>query len=122
MPIYEYGCPGCRRKHSIFFRSQAAVEADPACPDCGKRGMVKLVSRVAAPRSDDARMEAMADAAGFSGVDENDPRSVARWAREMGGAFGDDLGEDFDEAVDEMAGAGEGDGAGPGGEWSPGPF
>lgn len=53
--------------------------------------------------SEDSRLEAMADGADMSGVDENDPRSVARWARKMGQQLGEDeLGEDFDQVVDEM--------------------
>jgi hypothetical protein len=48
-------------------------------------------------------MDALGDSADLAGVDENDPKSVARWARTMGSQFGDDeLGEDFDQAVDEM--------------------
>jgi len=36
-------------------------------------------------------------------VDENDPQSMARWARKMGQQLGDEeLGEDFDQVVDEM--------------------
>ena len=120
MPVYEYGCPACRKQRSIFFRTLAAVEANPACPECGGRHLVKLVSRVAVKKSEDARMEAMADVAGFGDVDEGDPRSVARWARKMGGALGDDLGEDFDEMVDQVGEGGPEGGPGGGAEdWSP---
>jgi putative FmdB family regulatory protein len=117
MPIYEYGCPTCRKRRTIFFRTLAAVEADPACPECGHHGLVKLVSRVALGKSEDARMEQLADAAMTADLDEADPRSMARWARKMGGAMGDDMGVDMDDMAEEIA-AGE---AGPGGDdWSPG--
>lgn len=103
MPIYEYRCEDCRRRQSIFFRSFAAVEESPACPTCGGRHLRRLISRTAQVLSEDSRLEAMADSADLSGVDENDPKSVARWARKMGQQLGEDeLGEDFDQVVDEM--------------------
>ena len=47
-------------------------------------------------------MEKMLDPASLSGIDENDPRSIARWARKMGKGLGDETGEDFNSLVDEM--------------------
>ena len=103
MPIYEYRCEDCHRRQSIFFRSFTAVEASPACPTCGGRHLHRLISRTAQVLSEDSRLEAMADSADLTGVDENDPKSVARWARKMGQQLGEDeLGEDFDQVVDEM--------------------
>ena len=41
--------------------------------------------------------------ADLSDVDENDPKSMARWAKKMGQQMGgDEMGEDFDQVVDEM--------------------
>jgi hypothetical protein len=62
--------------------------------------MTKLVPRVAAPRSEESRLEAMSDPSAFGDLDEEDPGSVARWARRMGSEMGEeDLGDGF---VDEM--------------------
>jgi len=103
VPIYEYHCEGCDRRQAIFYRSFAAVEPDPPCPACGGRHLRRLISRTAQVLSEDSRMDAMADDLGSAGVDENDPRSVARWARKMGNEMGgDELGEDFDQVVDEL--------------------
>jgi hypothetical protein len=70
-----------------------------------------LLSRFAAPRSEEARLEALADPAGLGDVDEHDPRSVARWMKRLGREAGDELGEGFEEeidrAVEETAEAGE---------------
>lgn len=116
MPVYEYGCEQCRKRRAIFFKTMSSVDLDPPCPICGGRGMVKLVSRVVTPRSEESRLEALEDAATFGGVDENDPASVARWARRVGGDVGDEMGGDLDEMVEEMA-AGEGEGDGD--DWEP---
>jgi hypothetical protein len=80
--------------------------------------MTKLISRVATPKSEDARLEQLADASALGDVDENDPRSMARWAKQMGGQLGDELGPDFDGLMEEME-SGEGAGTGAADDWSP---
>jgi hypothetical protein len=72
-----------------------------ACPHCGG-ALTRLVSRFAVVRSEGAALDAMDDDSLLAGVDENDPRSVAAWARKMGSQLGEDLGPEFDEAVDRM--------------------
>ena len=123
MPVYEYGCASCQKRRAIFFRSMAAVEADPACPTCGGRGMTKLISRVAVAKSEGTRLDELADGGTFGDLDENDPRSVARWAGKMGSQLGDGMGTDFASVMEEMeAGAGAEAGGGTAEDWSPGGF
>jgi hypothetical protein len=52
-------------------------------------------------RSEDDRLESLADPSKLGDVDENDPKSMARWMKKMGQEMGEDLGEDFGSAVDE---------------------
>ena len=102
MPIYEYRCPDCGRRPSIFFRSLGSVESAPACPHCGGRHLARLISRTAQVLSEDSRLERLDDAS-TAGLDENDPKSMAAWAKNMGQQMGDEeMGDDFDQAVDEM--------------------
>ena len=111
MPIYEYRCADCGKRPSIFFRSFAAVEASPTCPLCGGAHLTRLISRTAQILSEDSRLDRLSDSPDLSDVDENDPKSMARWAKKMGQEMGgDELGEDFDQVVDEM-GDGESDGS-----------
>jgi putative FmdB family regulatory protein len=106
MPIYEYRCADCGKRPSIFFKSLTAVEESPACPLCGGRHLTRLISRTAQVLSEDSRLDRMSDS-DLSDVDENDPKSMARWAKKMGQQMGgDELGEDFDQAVGEMEDAG----------------
>lgn len=100
MPIYEYLCQDCRRRVSIFVRSISSP-GKPVCPRCGGEHLERLMSRFARVRSEDDRLDALADPSSFGGLDENDPKSVARWAKKMGGELGDDLGEDFDQMMEE---------------------
>ncbi|MGI8913305.1 MAG: zinc ribbon domain-containing protein [Chloroflexota bacterium] len=98
MPVYEYRCPTCRRRTSAFFLTYAEVHA-PACPRCGQ-SMQKLVSLFSTVKSEEARADELGDPSTFGDLDEDDPRSVARWARRMGKELGEDLGPEFDEMVD----------------------
>jgi hypothetical protein len=59
------------------------------------------MSRFSTVKSEEARLDDLADASSFGDLDENDPGSVARFMKKMGKEFGDDLGDDFDSAVDE---------------------
>jgi putative FmdB family regulatory protein len=126
MPIYEYRCPDCKRRVSLFYQSVRAAEeraAEAACPNCGGTQLQRLVSRVAYIRAanlgDSANVGGATtvedlddenayggydnDPEGFGqmlqGVDEDDPRSVARWARAMQRQTGEDLGPEFDTAI-----------------------
>lgn len=98
MPVYEYRCPTCRRRTSELFLTFAEVRA-PTCPRCA-RPMEKLVSLFSTVKSEEARADDLSDPAAFGDLDENDPRSVARWARRMGRELGEDLGPEFDEMID----------------------
>ena len=101
MPIYEFRCQACGRRVSVFQRSiNAPVNA--VCSHCGGADLRRLVSRFSVVRGEDALMDGMDDESFLAGVDENDPRSVATWARKMGSRFGEDLGPEFDEMVDRM--------------------
>ncbi len=100
MPIYEYDCRGCQRRVSLLVRLPSTAPP-PTCPRCGSGDLTRLLSRFVSPRSEEARLDAMADSPDIGDIDENDPQSVARFMRKMGREFGDELGEDFEEAVDE---------------------
>ena len=103
MPIYEYGCYDCRKRISVFFRSFSDVQTkQPVCPRCGGANIKRLVSKVAVVRSEESRLESLADPTNLSGLDENDPKSIGRWMRKMGNEMGEDLGSDFNEMVDRL--------------------
>src|SRR5215467_13509739 len=104
MPIYEYECRDCRRVVSMLVLRPSAAAA-PTCPRCGGSALSRVMSRFATVKSEEARLESLAD------PDENDPASVGRFMKRMGQEMGDDLGDDFNEAVDEaMAEESGGDG------------
>jgi putative FmdB family regulatory protein len=100
VPIYEYHCQDCRRRVSLLVRS-ISKPGVPICPRCGGKHLERLMSRFTRVRSEEDRMDALADPSALGGLDENDPKSVARWAKKMGKEMGEDLGEDFDEVMEQ---------------------
>lgn len=106
MPIYEYRCGSCGRKVSVL-TLRVSETVDATCDRCGSRDLTRLMSRFAMPRSDDARLDDLTGDAALGGLDESDPRSMARWMRKMGKELGEDGGEDFDAMVDEMESSGD---------------
>lgn len=103
MPIYEYGCYDCRKRVNVFFRSFSEVATKQAtCPRCGGVRLKRLISKVAVVRSEGSRLESLADPGSMAGLDENDPKSIARWMRKMSSEMGEDLGSEFNEVVDRL--------------------
>ena len=111
MPIYEYDCHGCRRRVSLLVL-RPSTAPPPTCPRCGGTALSRVMSLFATVKSEDARLESLADSSSLGDLDENDPGSVARFMKTMGREFGDDLGEDFEAAMDEATAEGEADSAG----------
>jgi putative FmdB family regulatory protein len=101
MPIYEYICHDCNGR----FQKLIQGFSDPpglSCPRCCSTSFRRAISRFATIKSEESRMEALADPSTFAGLDENDPRSVAQWAKRMGKEMGEEAGEDWEEMVDQM--------------------
>ena len=112
MPIYEYSCRSCRRKTSALVLNRAR-ESEIRCKHCGGADLERLWSRFASPKSEEARLESMADPSAFAGLDENDPRSVAKFMKKMGQEMGEDFGGDIEQAMEEEMAGGAGEGADP---------
>ncbi|MGQ9523514.1 MAG: FmdB family zinc ribbon protein [Armatimonadota bacterium] len=109
MPIFEYRCQNCGRKFSAL----VGVVADPGpleCPRCHGTELTKLISRVSRLRSEDEVLESLADPSSLGDLDENDPKSVARWMKKMSKEMGDEFGDDFEEALEEAEAEAEGEG------------
>ena len=111
MPIFEYLCRSCRKKSSALVLIRAR-ESEVRCKHCGGADLERLWSRFASPKSEEARLDALSDPSAFAGLDENDPKSVAKFMKKMGQEMGEDVG-DLEQAMEEEMGGGEGGEAGP---------
>ncbi len=102
MPIYEYRCLNCNKKMSFLVLAPSTFQ--PECKYCRATNLEQLFSRFATPKSEEQRLESLADPSSFAGLDENDPGSVARWMKKMGKEMGEDFGgEDIDQIAEEAA-------------------
>jgi putative FmdB family regulatory protein len=120
MPLYEYSCRACSKQFT-FLAGVISDNSDASCPRCGSQDLAKLISRVARGRSDDERMEAMAER--METKDLDDPGSLRQFAREMGRELSAETGEDMSdemEAMIEAEASGDMDGGGLGGSSSGG--
>lgn len=98
MPIYEYRCLACKRRTSVFVRSVNS-EVNAVCEHCGSTRMARLLSKFAVHRGSSIDIN---DPSSFENIDENDPRAMARWARQMAEETGEDIGPEFEEMVGRM--------------------
>jgi len=77
--------------------------------------MSRVLSKVRVIRSEESRMESLADPSKWGDLDEKNPKTMAKWMKKMGKELGEDMGEDVDQMVDEameeergsMSGGGE---------------
>ncbi len=101
MPIYEYVCLDCRKRVNVFFRtfSQASDE-NARCPLCQGKRLHRLVSRVTVTKSEESRMDDLADSSLMAGLENEDPQALAHFMRRMS----DETGEPIDAEMGEVIG------------------
>jgi len=103
MPIYEYFCLDCRKRVSVFFRTMsAASNTEPLCPQCAGVRLRRLVSRVAVMKSEESRLEGMADSSLMAGLENEDPRALASFMRQMSNETGEPLDAEMTEMIDRL--------------------
>ena len=76
MPIYEYRCEDCGRI-SEFLLMRSDEVFTPQCKRCKSKKMSRVLSKVRVVRSEESRMENLADPSKWGDLNENDPRVMA---------------------------------------------
>ena len=103
MPIYEYFCLDCRKRVSVFFRTMSAASStQPHCPRCDGVRLHRLMSRVAVMKSEESRLENMADPSMMAGLENEDPRALASFMRRMSNEMGEPLDAEMTEMIDRL--------------------
>jgi len=102
MPIYEYRCLDCGKKFEVLHLSAGEIRP-PQCKYCQGGKVQKLISRVRVVRSEESRLESLMDPSMMTGVDEKDPRSLAKWMKRMGREMGEEVSDEEIEQVIEDA-------------------
>lgn len=99
IPIYEYRCGVCG-KISEFLVIRTDQRVRPRCKRCKSKKVSRILSRVRVGRSEESRLEGLADPSKWGDIDERDPKSMARWMKRMGKELGED-GEGLEGAFEE---------------------
>jgi putative FmdB family regulatory protein len=101
MPVYDYQCHNCGKRTSRLFRTFAAVR-EISCPTCGKFELERRISKIAVIRG--SSQSGDSDPADFlaSGLDEDDPRAIARMARSMAQDMREDMPPGYDDLLGRM--------------------
>ena len=99
MPIYEYRCEDCGRVSEFLLIKTDEIFV-PQCKRCRSKKMSRVLSKVKVIRSEESRMESLADPSKWGDLDERDPKSMAKWMKKMGKELGEDM-EGMDEEVDQ---------------------
>ncbi|MEN4041190.1 MAG: FmdB family zinc ribbon protein [Anaerolineaceae bacterium] len=101
MPTYEYRCLNCKRRFDLFMSYQDYGTRMVTCPHCHSSNVRRKIGRVRVARSDESRLENLADPSALEGLDEN-PRALGRMMRQMSSEIGEEMGPEFDEVVNRL--------------------
>jgi|UniRef100_A0A7C4Q0I3 putative FmdB family regulatory protein len=101
MPAYEYRCLDCRKRFEVFMSYSEYGTREVTCTHCGSKRVQRRIGRVRVARSDESRLESLADPDNLAGL-EDDPRTLGRMMRQMKSELGEDMGDVFDEVVDRL--------------------
>ena len=72
------------------------------CKSCGASALERLMSPFSKPKSEEQRLESLADPSSLAGLDENDPRSLARMMRKISEETGEPLEGEEAEMLERM--------------------
>lgn len=99
MPIYEFFCPTCNKKTSIFAKS-ATTSFVPKCAACGATDLVRIISSFAYHKSMSTIHEESGEPSMFPGPDYyKDPRNIGRWTEKRFQEMGVDMPSEIQDKI-----------------------
>jgi putative FmdB family regulatory protein len=101
MPTYQYRCLHCRKRFEIFMTFTEYGTSPVVCPHCESDQVQRRIGRIRVARSEESRMESMADPGSLEGL-EDDPQALGRMMRKMSGEMGEEMGPEFNEVIDRL--------------------
>lgn len=101
MPTYDFLCLQCGKRFDVFMTYSEYGVKPVACVHCGSTRVRRRMTRVRIARSEESRLEDLADPSALDGL-EDDPKALGRMMRKMGKELGEELPDEFDEVVDRL--------------------
>jgi len=101
MPFYPYRCLECKKRFEVFMSYSEYETRVVECPHCQSQNVQRRITRIRMARSEDSRLDDMADSADLEGL-EDDPRALGKMMRKMSRETGEDMGPEFNEVIDRL--------------------
>jgi putative FmdB family regulatory protein len=102
MPTYDFICNNCHQRFDVFLTFAEYGKKTVTCTHCNSPDVRRRMTKVRIAKSEETRMDSMADDfSGFEGL-EDDPKAMGQMMRKMGREMGEDLPPEFDEVVDRL--------------------
>ena len=101
MPLYDYVCLDCKQRFDIFFTYAEYGSKAVVCAHCQSANVRRRLPRVRVAKSEESRMESLADPSALAGL-EDDPKAMGAMMRKMGREMGEELPPEFDDVVDRL--------------------
>jgi putative FmdB family regulatory protein len=102
MPSYDFICNSCHQRFDVFLTYSEYGKKAVTCAHCGSKDVRRRMTKVRVAKSEESRMDSMADDfSGFEGL-EDDPRAMGQMMRKMGKEMGEEMPPEFDEVVDRL--------------------
>ena len=101
MPTYDYTCSACHKRFDVFMTYKEYGLKPVTCSHCGSSDVRRRAPRVRVLKSEESRLEQMADPSMLAGLDD-DPQALGQMMRKMGSQMGEELPAEFDEVVDRL--------------------
>jgi putative FmdB family regulatory protein len=102
MPTYDFICNNCNQRFDVFLSYSEYGKKTVTCTHCGSKDVRRRMTKVRVAKSEESRVESMADDfSGFEGL-ENDPQAMGQMMRKMGKEMGEEMPPEFDEVVDRL--------------------
>lgn len=101
MPYYPYRCLDCKKRFEIYMSYSEYGTKSVTCPHCSSANIQRRISRVRIARSEDSRLDDLADMDDFSGL-EDDPRALGKMMRKMSQEMGEEIEPEMDEVISRL--------------------
>ena len=102
MPTYDFTCNACEKRFDVFMTFSEYGNKPVYCTHCNSENVRRRMTKVRIAKSEESRMENMAENfSGFESMDE-DPKALGQMMRKMGSEMGEELPPEFDEVVDRL--------------------
>lgn len=101
MPTYQYRCLNCRKRFEVFMSFSEYGGKPVVCPHCQSDRVQRRIGRIRVARSEESRMESIADPGNLEGL-EDDPKALGQMMRRMSNEMGEEMGPEFDEVIDRL--------------------